>query len=130
MNALAPEMYGHGKGASLIFIVEDDPDVASLIVHALSIAGFATRVFHDGEHVIEAARQCSPALVPLGRMLAGLEGLQLLRGFAEWTPLIRKIMLSARSMEFEKVQALELGQTITSPSLSANANLFPAFAQC
>jgi DNA-binding response OmpR family regulator len=88
MNSPAPEMPGHGKGASLIFIVEDEPDVASLIAHTLDIAGFATRVFHDGQHVIEAARQWSPALVLLDRMLPGLDGLQLLRGFAEWTPLV------------------------------------------
>ena len=109
MNSLAPEMRGHAKGASLIFIVEDEPDVASLIAHALDGAGFATRVFHDGEHVIEAARCSAPALVLLDRMLPGLDGLEILRAFAERTPWVRKIILSARSMEPDKVQALELG---------------------
>jgi DNA-binding response OmpR family regulator len=109
MNTFAPEMRGPSKGAALIFIVEDEPDVASLIAHTLDNAGFATRVFPDGQHVIEIALQQSPALILLDRMLPGLDGLQILRSFEERARGIRKIMLSARGSELDKVHALELG---------------------
>lgn len=46
---------------SLIFIVEDDNDISALIEHTLKAAGFVTRVFADGSHVVEAVKKQLPA---------------------------------------------------------------------
>jgi DNA-binding response OmpR family regulator len=92
-------------------VVEDDRDIASLISHTLKGAGFATRVFSDGDLVVEAAKEHMPALILLDVMLPGLSGTEILRQleFQQRTREIRKIMLSARSSETDKVRALELG---------------------
>jgi two-component system phosphate regulon response regulator PhoB len=99
------------RALTLIFVVEDDRDIASLISHTLKGAGFATRVFLDGQLVVEAALEQLPALILLDVMLPGLNGIELLRCLEsqQRTRSIRKIMLSARGSEMDKVQALELG---------------------
>jgi two-component system phosphate regulon response regulator PhoB len=104
-------IYDNRPSATLIFVVEDDRDVASLISHTLTGAGFATRVFLDGQLVVEAAKKHKPALILLDVMLPGLSGTEILRQleFQQRTREIRKIMLSARGSELEKVRALELG---------------------
>jgi DNA-binding response OmpR family regulator len=95
----------------MIFVVEDDRDIASLIAHTLKSAGFATRVFLDGELVFEAAQEHLPALILLDVMLPGLNGMEILACLESQlrTRGIRKIMLSARGSEPDKVHALELG---------------------
>jgi DNA-binding response OmpR family regulator len=109
MDTLTAEMRDCRRGAALIFIVEDEPDVASLIAHTLRTAGFATSIFPDGQHVVELALEHLPSLVLLDRMLPGLDGLQVLCGLEDRARGIKKIMLSARSSEPDKVHALELG---------------------
>jgi two-component system phosphate regulon response regulator PhoB len=103
--------YDDQTSSCLIFIVEDEKDIASLIVHTLKAAGFATCVFPDGDVVVEAAKKQKPALILLDVMLPGLSGTEILRELEseQRTRGIRKIMLSARGSEPEKVRALELG---------------------
>ncbi len=102
MNSLQPP---------LIFVVEDDKDIASLIAHTVKGAGFAARIFADGQFVVEAAQQQLPKLVLLDLMLPSLGGMEILRSLEsqQRTREIRKIILSARASELDKVRALELG---------------------
>jgi DNA-binding response OmpR family regulator len=95
----------------LIFIVEDEPEIASLMAHAVAKVGFATRVFHDGRSVMEALPTQLPALILLDQMLPDLSGLEILRCMEQEERLrhIKKIIVSARSSESEKVHALDLG---------------------
>jgi DNA-binding response OmpR family regulator len=104
-------IYDNQPSATLIFVVEDDKDIASLIAHTVKSAGFATRVFPDGELVFEAALEHLPALILLDVMLPGLNGMEILACLEsqQRTRGIRKIMLSARGSEPDKVHALELG---------------------
>jgi DNA-binding response OmpR family regulator len=104
-------IYDNQPSATLIFVVEDDKDIASLIAHTVKSAGFATRVFPDGQLVFEAAQEHLPALILLDVMLPGLNGMEILACLEsqQRTRGIRKIMLSARGSEPDKVHALELG---------------------
>jgi DNA-binding response OmpR family regulator len=104
-------IYDDQPSAPLIFVVEDDRDIASLIAHTVKGAGFAACVFLDGRLVVEAAQQQLPALILLDLMLPGLDGMEILRCLEsqQRTREIRKIILSARGSELEKVRALELG---------------------
>ena len=104
-------IYETQPSAPLVFIVEDDRDIASLIMHTVKSAGFAARVFLDGQLVVEAAYEQAPALILLDLMLPGLDGMELLRCLEsqQRTREIRKIILSARGSELDKVRALELG---------------------
>jgi two-component system phosphate regulon response regulator PhoB len=104
-------VYDSQLAAPLIFIVEDENDVASLISHTLNSAGFATRVFLDGKGIVEAGLEQLPALILLDVMLPGMNGIEILRSLESQhrTLGIRKIMLSARGSELDKVRAFELG---------------------
>jgi two-component system response regulator RegX3 len=95
----------------LVFVVEDDRDVASLISHLLTRGGFQTRTFHTAQGVSEAAIEHLPILILLDGMLPDQDGTELLRFLQQHksTQGIRKIMLSARAAESDKVRALELG---------------------
>jgi DNA-binding response OmpR family regulator len=65
-------IYDDQPSTPLIFVVEDDKDIASLIAHTVKGAGFAPRVFPDGQLVVEAAQEQLPALNLLDLMLPGL----------------------------------------------------------
>jgi DNA-binding response OmpR family regulator len=99
------------SGSGLVFIVEDDRDVSSLVSHVLTRCGFHTRTFHAARGVAEAAVDQIPLLILLDGMLPDQDGLDLLRLLEEQKSMqgIRKIMLSARAGESDKVRALELG---------------------
>lgn len=96
---------------TLIFIVDDESEIASLIAHWLANAGFAAKVFHDGNSVIEALHIQSPALILLDQMLPDMNGLEVLRNIEknEYLRDIKTIVVSACDSEADKVAALELG---------------------
>ena len=104
-------IYDGQPSTPLIFVVEDDTDIASLIAQTVKGAGFAPRVFLDGQLVVEAAQEQLPALILLDLMLPGPGGMEILRCLEsqQRTRGIRKIILSARGSELDKVRALELG---------------------
>ena len=61
---------------SRILVVEDDADIASLIVHYLAPAGHESEVVANGSDALPAARRHPPDLIILDRMLPGLDGLE------------------------------------------------------
>ena len=95
---------------SRILVVEDDPDIAELVEHHLSRAGYETSVVGTGTEALEQIRR-RPDLVVLDLMLPGLSGLEicrLMRGDPQ-TAAVPIIMLTARAEEEARVQGLELG---------------------
>jgi DNA-binding response OmpR family regulator len=102
---------GRKSEQKLVFIVEDNEEIASLIAWSLSKAGFATRVFPDGRSTLAALPAQIPALIFLDRMLPDMDGLEILRSIKRDENLrhIKTIVVSARTSENEKVFALDLG---------------------
>ena len=95
-----------------ILIVEDDSDIAQLLIFMLEREGFSVTHLADGEsayhHITTSA---PPALVLLDAMLPYRDGLSLvtqMRRDARWNA-VPVIMLTARSLERDIVQALESG---------------------
>jgi DNA-binding response OmpR family regulator len=96
---------------SHILIVEDDKDIADLIVHYLHKAGHTADVSVSGPAALAAIKAAPPALVLLDLMLPGLDGLhvcQTLRRDPQ-TASIPIIMLTARGEEAERIAGLEQG---------------------
>jgi DNA-binding response OmpR family regulator len=95
----------------LIFVVEDEADIAKLVRHHLEQAAYGVRVFHSAAEVIKEAEEMRPALFLLDIMVPGEDGLSLCRrirqnaGIAA-TPVI---FLTARTAETDRVLGLELG---------------------
>jgi two-component system, OmpR family, alkaline phosphatase synthesis response regulator PhoP len=94
-----------------ILVVEDDRDIAELIVHALKRAGHDAEFVTSGSEGLALARAHPPDLMVLDRMLPGLDGLDVCRTLRaeRSTAAVPIIMLTARAEESDRVAGLELG---------------------
>lgn len=93
----------------LILVVEDDANLAGLIVSELRIEGYGVDLAADGIAGLQQARILEPDLIILDWMLPGLSGLDLclrLRRFGIETPVI---MLTARDEIPDRVAGLNAG---------------------
>src|SRR5579872_5795584 len=100
-----------GAPKLLIFVVEDDADIARLITHNLQVAGFDVRNFGSGGTVMSEALREMPALFLLDVMLPGTDGFELCRHIRQTSALatIPIIFLTAKTAETDRVKGLELG---------------------
>lgn len=100
-----------GQIRPLIFIVEDEEDIARLIAHNLQAAGFEVQSFVSGASVLSEAMREIPALFLLDVMLPGTDGFELCRHIRQ-TPALSAtpiIFLTAKTSEADRVKGLELG---------------------
>jgi two-component system alkaline phosphatase synthesis response regulator PhoP len=95
----------------LVFIVEDDRDIADLVAHHLKQAGCLTKIVSSGGDVLPEMRKNSPDLVVLDLMLPILNGLEICRMIRAEPRLadIPVIMLTANSEESDRIVGLEIG---------------------
>jgi DNA-binding response OmpR family regulator len=115
---LPAESYGEtesvGRPRSLrpvIFVVEDDEDIARLISHHLQGAGFEVQSFVSGASVLTEAVREMPALILLDVMLPGVDGFEVCRHIRQ-TPVLAAtpiIFLTAKTAETDRIKGLELG---------------------
>jgi DNA-binding response OmpR family regulator len=93
-------------------VVEDEPDIAMLIKHALERSGDAqVDIVPSGGEALRAAAHSQPDLVILDLnlpVLSGMEVCRVLRGQTA-TARIPIIMLTARTSEADRVAGLDLG---------------------
>ena len=97
--------------ASRILIVEDDPDISSLIAAYLKRAGFLVDTLASGRDAISAIAARPPDLVVLDVMLPHTDGLDVCRAVRAnaRTASLPIIMLTARVEETDRIVGLELG---------------------
>jgi DNA-binding response OmpR family regulator len=94
--------------ATAILLVEDEIELARLIVRELGAAGYRVRHAPDGPSALRLFAQEPPALVVLDWMLPGLDGLEVLRRLRQSSP-VPVLMLTARAEEVDRVVGLEVG---------------------
>jgi len=95
----------------LVFLIEDEADIARLVRHHLEQAGYGVRVFYNTTDVMREAEELRPALFLLDIMVPGGDGLDLCRRIRQnarisATPVI---FLTARVAESDRILGLELG---------------------
>ena len=95
----------------VVFVVEDDEDIARLVSHNLQAAGFEVQSFVSGHSVLTEAMREMPALFLLDVMLPGTDGFELCRHIRQTPALsaIPIIFLTAKTAEADRVKGLELG---------------------
>jgi DNA-binding response OmpR family regulator len=96
---------------SRVLVVEDDHDIAELIVRYLQKAGHTVDSVASGSAVLPKVRATVPDAIVLDLMLPGMDGLlvcQALRADPT-TAAIPVIMVTARGEEAERIAGLELG---------------------
>jgi len=94
-----------------ILIVDDDPDIQTLVRYNFEKEGFRVFASESGEGVLEKARKERPDLVILDLMLPGRDGLDVCRDLKREkdTRTIPVMMLTAKGEETDIVVGLELG---------------------
>ena len=95
----------------MIWCVEDDAGIRDIEVYTLRSTGFDARGFADADAFRAALREEKPELVLLDVMLPGEDGVSLLRFLRAEpeTAQIPVIMATAKGMEYDKIQSLDLG---------------------
>ena len=96
---------------SLIIIIEDEPDIVSLVSLHLKKAGFLVKSFSDAQTFYTFIKDEVPDLIILDLMLPDADGLDICKHIRqkEKYASTRIIMLTARTSETDKVIGLELG---------------------
>jgi two-component system phosphate regulon response regulator PhoB len=95
----------------LIFVVEDEPDIARLISHNLQVSGFQVLSFASAASVLSEAVREAPSLFLLDVMLPGTDGFALCYQIRQTPALsaVPVIFLTAKTGEADRVKGLELG---------------------
>lgn len=91
-----------------IFLVEDEKNLAALLVSYLSDAKYHVKSFYNGLDAKNSILE-KPDLWILDIMLPGLDGYSLIKEIKKNTPEIPVIFMSARSAELDRVLGLEMG---------------------
>jgi len=92
-----------------LVLVEDEQELARLIVRELEHAGYTVHHATDGQQALQAIADAQPDLVVLDWMLPhGMDGLEVLRRVRQTSP-IPVLMLTARAEEVDRVIGLEVG---------------------
>ncbi|MDD4088523.1 MAG: response regulator transcription factor, partial [Tissierellia bacterium] len=95
----------------LIYCIEDEAGIRELITLALSTADFEVKGFEDAQAFYAEMKNKLPDLILLDLMLPKIDGMTILRELkanAEYKS-IPVIILTAKSMELDKVKGLETG---------------------
>lgn len=97
--------------ACRVLVVEDERDLAELLVYNLKKQGYEAVSVRDGNAAVSAVRQSPPDLVLLDLMLPGLSGLEVARSLRTHprTAAVPIIMLTARADEADQLQGLSVG---------------------
>ena len=95
----------------MIWCIEDDGNIRDIEVYTLKSMGFEARSFSEGEDFFEALKDERPQLVLLDVMLPGMDGVEILRKLksSDDTCGIPVIMATAKGMEYDKIQSLDMG---------------------
>lgn len=92
-----------------ILVVEDDKRIASLLQRGLAAEGHHVVVEYDGRDGLERARNESPELLILDRMLPYVDGVEICRVLREEHRPVSIIMLTARDSLEDKISGLRGG---------------------
>ena len=94
-----------------VLVVDDEEDLADLLVFNLERNGFQTLKALNGREAISLATANLPKLIVLDLMLPDVDGLEVFRTLKrqETTASIPVIMLTAKADEVDRVVGLELG---------------------
>ena len=94
-----------------ILVAEDDRDIAELITHYVTKAGWSSHVAAAGDEALAYARNHPVDAIVLDLMLPGLDGFAICRALRgdRATAAIPVIMLTARAEESDRIKGLELG---------------------
>ena len=93
-----------------VLIVEDEVDLAELLLQLLHAEGMAVHVLNEGSEAVDWVRNHSPDVVLLDIMLPGKDGIAICREIREFSE-IPIIMTTAKIEEVDRLVGFETGAT-------------------
>ncbi len=100
----------HPDGAPVrVLVVDDEPDLAEVLLRALRYEGWEVRTAADGMSAIAAARDFRPDLVVLDVMLPDIDGLEVLRRLRADIERMPVLFLTARDDVTDRIAGLTAG---------------------
>jgi two-component system, OmpR family, phosphate regulon response regulator PhoB len=101
----------HDSLMQRVLIIEDEVDIANLIMFNLQRAGYDVLKAHDGIAGTEIAIRERPDLIVLDLMLPGRDGYSVFREIRRDARTVRipVIILTARAQTEDRIQGLEAG---------------------
>jgi two-component system response regulator MprA len=101
--------YNHSEEADMrILVVDDDPEIRSLLKRGLAYEGYTVDLAEDGQQALEKALQTTPDLVILDVMMPGLDGLEVAKRLRAGGD-VPILLLTARGATSDKVAGLDAG---------------------
>lgn len=92
----------------LVLVVEDDPAIRNLISTTLETHNYKHRTASNGETALLEAVSHNPQVVLMDLGLPDLDGVELIKKIRSWSSM-PIIVISARSEELDKIEALDAG---------------------
>jgi DNA-binding response OmpR family regulator len=93
----------------VVLVVDDDKKIVELVAAYLKRDGYQVLAAHDGQRALALARQEQPALIVLDLMMPGMDGLGVCRALRNENDRTPIIMLTARTLEDDRLKGLDLG---------------------
>jgi two-component system KDP operon response regulator KdpE len=91
-----------------VLVVDDEPQILRFLRASLAASGFEVIEAETGAAALKRAAADAPEIVVLDLGLPDMDGKDVIKSLREWSE-IPIIVLSARSREAEKIEALDLG---------------------
>jgi len=95
-------------GTHTVLVVEDDPAVRNLVTAALDSRGYRYATAATGQSAISAAATTNPDIMLLDLGLPDFDGIEVIKRVRSWSTM-PIIVLSARSNDTDKIEALDAG---------------------
>jgi len=98
----------HDASQPIIFVLEDDPEIARLICMSMGEYGFRCEHLSTGRQLLARARQSAPDLCIVDLGLPDMDGMQVVRELQDGSP-CAVLILIGRNDVTDRVLGLELG---------------------
>jgi two-component system OmpR family response regulator len=104
-----PAQPGAAHGGERLLVVDDEADIADLLVTGLRFVGFDVRAAHTGAEALAIAADFRPHLLVLDVMLPDIDGFELCRQLRRSTEQIGVVFLTARDRTADAITGLAIG---------------------
>ncbi len=92
-----------------ILIVDDDPEILSLLRRGLAYEGYTVDTAANGTEALAKAREKEPDLVILDVMMPGMDGIEVSKRLREASSILPILMLTAKGTVADRVAGLDSG---------------------
>jgi two-component system OmpR family response regulator len=92
-----------------VLVVDDEPDLADVLMNTLRIEGWEARAANDGAGAVQIAYEFSPDAVVLDVVLPDIDGLEVLRRIRADNPALCVLFLTARDSVEDRIAGITAG---------------------